>query len=380
MPRQARVGLLVLVGALIFLGALFLLAQQSKLFSDVYYVRSRFNDVAGLIPGANVNLQGVRIGRVESVDLPTRPGGPIEVLLAVDRAAADQIRRNTKAAVQTDGLVGNQIIALVPNKEAPGDRVPEGDYIQGIDPFSIAAVSERASASVDRLDAISETAGLIVQDVRNGEGSVGRLLYDPALYNSLTRTAAQTEALMATLNAQAAQLSEQTAAITASAQRVTEGLNGTVAGLTGTVNDVNVRLTTNQGTVGAFLNDRAVFERLVASADSLQALSSNLRAVTRNTEELTAWGALGAFRFAELMEAGKHNFLFKGYFERRGYQEQAPFEVRERALRLSQEEIERRQRALYEREQNLVRREAATGLRPATDTARSVGALPTGGR
>ncbi len=373
MPRQARVGLLVVVGALIFLGALFLLAQQTFLFSDTYYVRSRFNDVAGLIPGANVTLQGVNVGRVEEVSLPTRPGGPIEVLLAIDRDAANQIRRNTKAAVQTDGLVGNQIIALVPNKETPGDPVPEGDYIQGVDPFSIAAVSERASASVDRLDAISETAGLIVQDVRNGEGSVGRLLYDPALYNSLTNTALQTEQLMATLNVQAAQLAAQTQAITASAQRVTDGLNATVL-------DFNARLTGTQGTVGALLNDRAVFDRLVTSADSLSALSSNLRAITRNTEEMTAWGALGAFRFSELMEAGKHNFLFKGYFERRGYQEQAPFEVRERALRLSQAEIERRQRELYEREQQLVRREAATGLRPASDTARSVGALPAGGR
>ena len=373
MPRQARVGLLVIVGALIFLGALFLLAQQTFLFSETYYVRTRFNDVAGLIPGANVNLQGVNVGRVEEVALPSRPGGPIEVLLAINQDAAEQVRRNTKAAVQSDGLVGNMIISLVPNKEAPGDRVPEGDYIQGVDPFSIAAVSERASASVDRLDAISETAGLIVQDVRNGEGSIGRMLYDPTLYNSFVRTAGETEALMATLNLQASQLATQTSAITASAQQVTDGLNSTLV-------DFNTRLSGTQGTVGAFLNDRTVYDRLVSSADSLSALSTNLRAITRNTEELTAWGALGAFRFSELMEAGKHNFLFKGYFERRGYQEQAPFEVRERALRLSQTEIERRQREVYDREQALVRREAAAGLRPAADTARAVGAVaPVGG-
>ncbi len=373
MPRQARVGLLVVAGALIFLGALFLLAQQTFLFSDTYYVRTRFNDVAGLIPGANVTLQGVNVGRDEEVNLPNRPGGPIEVLLAINKDAANQVRRNTKAAVQTDGLVGSQIISLVPNKETPGDPVPEGDYIQGVDPFSIAAVSERASASVDRLDAISETAGLIVQDVRNGEGSIGRMLYDPALYNSFVRTAGETEALMATLNAQASQLATQTSAITASAQQVTDGLNATVL-------DFNTRLTGTQGTVGAFLNDRTVYDRLVSSADSLSALSTNLRAITRNTEELTAWGALGAFRFSELMEAGKHNFLFKGYFERRGYQEQAPFEVRERALRLSQSEIEQRQRELYEREQQLVCREAGAGLRPAADTARAVGVVaPVGG-
>jgi len=64
---------------------------------------------------------------------------------------------------------------------------------------------------------------------------------------------------------------------------------------------------------------------------------------------------------AEVMEAAKHNFLFKSYFERRGYQEQAPFEIRERAIRASQEEIERRQRELLDYEQRLRARAAAQG-------------------
>ncbi len=368
MPKQARVGVLVLIGALIFFGALFLLGQRSHLFSDTFFVRSQFFNVAGLQAGANVQLQGVNVGRVESIELPTRPGGKIMVLMAVDDKAARQIRRNTRAQIQADGLVGNQIVVLIPDL-TPGAAVPEGAVIDGVEPFSLAAVTDQFLASAQQLNAVAETAGLIVGDVRSGEGSVGRLLYDPGLYNALNRTASETEALMATLNQQAAMLGQQTGAVAASAERVTAGLQSTVS-------DLNARLTGTQGTVGAFLNDRAVYDRLTASADSLAMLTTNLRAVTRNTEEMTAWGALGAFRFAELMEAGKHNFLFKGYFERRGYQEQAPVEIRERAIRASLQTIEEQQRALYAREQELRRREAAAGLRPASDTARAAGINP----
>lgn len=365
MPKQARVGVLVLAGVLVFFLALFLLGQRSHLFSDTFFVRSEFFNVAGLQNGANVQLQGVNVGRVEGIELPRRPGGKIMVLMAVDEAAAPQIRRNTRAQIQTDGLVGNQIVVLIPDP-SPGAAIPEGAVIEGVEPFSLAAVTDQFLQSAQQLNAVVETAGLIVGDVRSGEGSMGRLLYDPGLYNALNRTATQTEVLMATLNQQAALLGQQTGAVTASAQRVTDNLNATVAGL-------NTRLTGTQGTIGAFLNDRAVFDRLTASADSLAALSTNLRAITRNTEELTAWGALGAFRFSELMEAGKHNFLFKGYFERRGYQEQAPFEIRERAIRASHQQIEVRQRELYSWEERLRRREIELGLRPASDTARAAG-------
>lgn len=365
MPKQARVGALVLVGVLIFFAALFLLGQRSHLFSDTFFVRSEFFNVAGLQSGAAVQLQGVNVGRVEGIELPRRPGGKIQVLMAVDKAAAPQIRRNTRAQIQTDGLVGNQIVVLIPDV-TPGAAVPEGAVIDGVEPFSLATVTDKFLESANQLNTVVETAGLIVGDVRSGEGSVGRLLYDPGLYNALNRTAAQTEALMATLNTQAAALGVQTGAITASAKGVTDRLNKTVA-------DLDTRLTGTNGTIGAFLNDRAMYDRLAASADSLSMLSTNLRAITRNTEELTAWGALGAFRFAELMEAGKHNFLFKGYFERRGYQEQAPLEIRERAIRASQQQIEVRQRELYSWEERLRRQEISLGLRPASDTARAAG-------
>lgn len=361
MPRQARVGLLVLVGAVLFLGAIFLVAQRTFLFSDTFFVRTQFFNVSGLIAGSNVQLQGLNVGRVEQITLPTRPGGKITVEMAIDQEAARQIRTNTRAQVQTDGLVGNQIVVLSADPN-PSAALPEGGVLVGLEPFSLTAVTDQALESVERLNAITETVGLIVQDVRNGEGSLGRILYDPALYNSVTRSAGTTEALLSSLNATAGGLQAQSAEITASAQRVTEGLNATVS-------DFNARINSRDGTVGAFLNDRALFDRLVGTADSLALLSNNIRAITRNTEEMTAWGSLGAFRFAELMEAGKHNFLFKRYFERRGYQEEAPFAIRERAIRASQQQIEERQRYLNEWEQRLRARDGGATSAPARASA-----------
>lgn len=371
MARSARVGALLVAGLLLFLVAVFVLANSKSLLSRTRTINTEFYNVSGLLTGSNVQYQGYNVGRVERITLPSRAGGKIRVEMKINDAAAHLIRANTRAQIQSDGLVGNQIITLVANPVA-APQVNDNGRIEGIEPFSIAAVTDRALESADRLDAITETVGLIVQDVRNGEGSLGRVLYDPALYNSLNRTTATTEELVATLNQQAVVLSATAQRVAGTAEEATQNLNltiqnlnrradGVMVNLDGTVANLNSKLDSRTGTVGRFLNDDAVYEQLLATADSLRGLSTSVRAVARNAEELSAWGALGAFRFAELMEAGKHNFLFKGYFERRGYQEQAPFEIRERAIRATQQEIEQRQRELLEYEQRLRARAAAQG-------------------
>lgn len=107
------------------------------------------------------------------------------------------------------------------------------------------------------------------------------------------------------------------------------------------------------------LNEDELYLRMLASADSVQSVTADLQAVINNLELTTSWSTLAAFRMAELMEAAKHNWLFKRYFEERGYMEQAPFEVRERAIEESYRQISDRQRELQDWEERLKTLEAA---------------------
>lgn len=347
MTRQARVGLLVLAGALLFMVALFTIANRTFLFSDTFFVRSTFYDVSGLLPGAPVRLQGVNVGRVESVRLPERPGNKIVVLMAIREDARPHIRTNTQAQVQTDGLVGSMIVTLVPAPN-PTEPVPENGEIPGIEPFSITNVTDQALSVVRRFNEAAEAFQLIMQDVRGGEGTIGRFLYDPALYSSLVQTADETQVLMRRLGQNAEQL-------VGVAQNATVGLDSLLA-----------KVNYGSGSLALLLNDPRMYETMLRASDTLLTVSSDIRNVTRNAEEMTAWGAVSAFRAAELTEALKENFLFKRYFERRGYTEQAPFEIREQAIRASHQEIEERQRELYEWEQRLRALQATLEARAAT--------------
>jgi len=66
------------------------------------------------------------------------------------------------------------------------------------------------------------------------------------------------------------------------------------------LNAISAKIDQGQGTIGALVNDRSVYDRM------------NKAVAQANT---------GAAAFSDDMEALKHNFLLKGYFDKRGYED-----------------------------------------------------------
>ena len=320
MSRQARLGLVILVGLLAGVGFLFVIASQGNLLSDTFTIRAAFNNVGGLQPGADVFYSGVPVGRVTAVQLPNAPGQPITVRMAVDEEVRPLIREDSRAAIQTDGLVGNVIVSLTAGS-AGLPQVAEGGLIEGVEPFAFTAVTDRLFASVSRFDSLTINLTGITTDIRSGEGTLGRFLYDEALYDATVGTTEEFQRTLQTFTVRADNL----VAVAEDASR--------------SVDAILAKVNTGDGTVARFLNDDDVYTAALATvaqlqegAAQLQTVSSDIRAITDRFNQAAGFATLGAFRFSENMEALKHNFLFRGYFEDRGYYEMAPFEVRERAL------------------------------------------------
>ena len=76
---------------------------------------------------------------------------------------------------------------------------------------------------------------------------------------------------------------------------------------TGHLNSVSAKIDAGQGTVGALVNDKQLYNNLAQTTTTLQ--STMVEAQTAVTD------------FQENMEALKHNFLLSGYFKKRGYED-----------------------------------------------------------
>ncbi len=341
MSRQARLGLVVLLGLIAAVGFLFVIASQGNLLARTFALRASFERVAGLKEGASVFYNGIAVGRVEEVALPESPGEPIMVRMQIDEEARNLIREDSRALIQTDGLVGNVIVALTDGtSEQP--QIAENGQIEGVDPFDLSQVSDRLFTSVARFDSVTVQLAGIMTDVRTGEGSLGRFLYDERLYDESVATTQELQVTLRNLSARA------------------DGLLAVADQASAGINSILQKVNTGNGTVARFLNEDEVYTTFLATATQLQAsaaqfqsVAADARGITDRFQNAAGWASLGAFRFSENMEALKHNFLFRSYFEDRGYYEMAPFEVRETAISETVDDLQEWERRLYRQQQEL---------------------------
>ncbi|MDX1531106.1 MAG: MlaD family protein [Rhodothermales bacterium] len=348
MSRQARLGLIVLAGVLAFVVALFVLANRTFLLSDTYRVKAQFNDVGGLLPGGPVQYQGIGVGRVEYVQLPDVPGGPITVGMAIREDARDLVRQDSRAVIQTEGLVGNMMVTLQ-GGSATEPIVAEGGTITGVDPFNFAQVTDRLFESVSRFDSVTVSLTGMMGDIRAGQGTLGQFLYDERLYEETVLTTQETRATLQRLGNQ------------------TDAIVGLVADASADLTQIIEKVNTGEGTLAQLINNDAIHTELLQAASAFSASAEDVETVTDRAEDAANWATLAMFRLAENMEALKENWFFKGYYERRGYREMAPFEIREQALEETYQTLEERERELYEWERRLAERSNELGVEVETE-------------
>ena len=377
MSRQARVGILVFAGLALFLVALFAIASRSFLFSNTFPLESEFENVAGLQSGAPVQYQGGSAGRVENVAFPDEAGGSFTVTMAIKEEVQHLINEQTIAQIKSQSLVGGNMMVVLVNPSAAElaggaelEPVEPGGQIRGQEPFSISETSDQLLATVDTFANVAVELQQIMQDVQSGEGSLGRFIYDDALYERSVATIEQAEAA-------AAETQQLMTNLSASAERITGSLETATSGFQQVLGKVN----RGEGTLGMLLNDDRAYTQFLAAADTLAASTQRLDNVLANAENATQWASLGAYRFSENMEALKHNFLFKSYFEERGYMEKADFEVRESAIEATYQDLEEWQRELNQREARLDELEtrldeAENGTEPPTASSQESAPAP----
>ena len=108
---ETAVGLFVLIGILCVGYLTVKLGKMEILGKDYYSVDAQFDSVAGLKVGANVEMAGVPIGKVEAIALaPERQVARVRLKIQSSVVLTD----DTIASVKTAGMIGDKYIKLSP--------------------------------------------------------------------------------------------------------------------------------------------------------------------------------------------------------------------------------------------------------------------------
>lgn len=122
---EALVGLIVVLVAIGFVSLAYSRTQAGNA-ADGYVLKARFTNVAGVSPGTDVRMAGIKVGKVARQSLDP---ASFQAVLDINIDKGLQLPIDSSAAITTEGLLGGTFIALTPGGETvmlkPGEEIVE---------------------------------------------------------------------------------------------------------------------------------------------------------------------------------------------------------------------------------------------------------------
>ena len=266
---QLKVGVIVLVSIVLLTTLLFLMTSSSGMgvFSHKITVVTYFENAAGAKEGAAVNLQGVTIGSVQTVQVvadPARKLTPVKVVMKLDTKYQSSLHKDSKAALSTVGVLGDTVVDIN-SQVATGPQLQDGDELKTLETPNLQDVVKASQGTIESLNVILAKMDTIVDNLQSGKGSIGQLINNDELYQKANKTVDELHTLTANLNAGKGSVGKLMTDDT-----MYNRLNSAAEKL----DNIATALNSGKGSVGKLLKDDTVYNNLnatLAHANSLLA-------------------------------------------------------------------------------------------------------------
>jgi phospholipid/cholesterol/gamma-HCH transport system substrate-binding protein len=268
---QLRVGLVIGVAVLVVGIAIYKLGQAANLFSKRYELIAFLPDANGLREGGSVMVAGQLAGTVKKIEfLPVDADTTrnLRLTLAVDAGVREQIRRDSRGKLRTLGLLGDKVFDITPG--TPRFRpLQDGDTVTVVPALDYEAVIAQASGAVTDLVALTKDMRVITGGLVKGEGTVGQLLTNRALYDQLNGTLSRANTMLARLQNPNGSVGRMLDDPT---------LYNRLVDVIGSTDSLVIALNSSRGSAGLLLRDTTLYHNLVGittGADSLMRALTN---------------------------------------------------------------------------------------------------------
>jgi phospholipid/cholesterol/gamma-HCH transport system substrate-binding protein len=193
---QLRVGLTVLFASVTLGVLIFVMSGTGGWFTSKITLRSYIDNAGGLRVGAPVRLAGVDIGNVTGVQIVQgRPMTPVEVTMKVNTKYLFSLRKDSVTLLSTAGILGETYVD-VDSSAAKGPAAADGDTLAAREQPDIQDVVRASQGTLQNMDSLLKRVDRIVAFIESGQGSIGKVIYDPALYNQLNATVTEFKGLV----------------------------------------------------------------------------------------------------------------------------------------------------------------------------------------
>ncbi|MDO3379658.1 MlaD family protein [Geoalkalibacter halelectricus] len=242
LTTEKKVGLFFLV-ALVALALLIEFVEEIRPFESQVEYHAYFDSLVGLNQGDPVRMAGVQVGKVRSIELEDYR---IKVVFRVQEGTT--VKEDSVVRVRQTNLLGGQFLGidfgsvgkpiLPPGSELPSEPTVNIDQmLTDLDRNLKIAMKDFSAFLQDgreQLAASGDRLASILTKVDEGEGTLGKLVNDPSLFDDIQLVAAN-------------------------------------------VAEISRRLEAGEGALGRMLTDDELYERATAALANIQEISDRIR-------------------------------------------------------------------------------------------------------
>lgn len=185
LSSQIKLGVFIIIALGLMAASVYFIGQRQQMFNKTFHLRAIFKDIGGLQIGNNVRFAGINVGVIENIQLITDT--TVQVDMQIDVKTQKYMKKNARAIVGSDGLMGNKILLILPG--AAGQLAFEdNDYIQTAQPLSMDEILLKVKLTSDNAASITSDLAVIMKNIRQGHGTIGKLLMDKRFANNVDQS------------------------------------------------------------------------------------------------------------------------------------------------------------------------------------------------
>jgi phospholipid/cholesterol/gamma-HCH transport system substrate-binding protein len=277
---QLRVGITVIAASLTLGFLLFLMSGTAGLFTPRITVKSYFDNAEGLRDGAPVRLSGVDIGNVTNIRIvpdKDKQITPVEVTMKLTTKYGYAMRRDSEISLETAGVLGETYLDI-DSSQAVGAPVQNGDTLPTQVHPDFNQVVRASQSTLQNMDALLKRADRILAFAESGKGSLGKLIYDPTLYNRFSATVADFQKIVEEVGNGKGSLGALI-----SRNEAYDKFIGTLDKMNGVIDDIQQ----GKGTAGKILKDPSLYDNANATIANLKKVTEDINAGKGTLGKLT---------------------------------------------------------------------------------------------
>lgn len=300
--KELKIGVVAILSIVAFYW-LFKFLQGENLFTSGKVVYATYHDVDGLLPTKPVNVNGLKVGRVEDIIIKEGNDSIYFIVKMVIEQDLD-FTVNSVAEIYEPGLMAGKMIKL--NLSYDGRLAKSGDTLVSANNQSLMTMlSNKLAPTQNRIDSVLVTlnsaldrfGSMADEETNQSLKSVLRQL-DATIYamgqtaNSLKETSDNTDILISNANKSIEGLTQDTRVLVGTSNstikkygEVADKINE--ANIEKTLNEINEattalsstlkRLESSEGTLNKIINDPQLYNNLNSTAENLNILMSDLK-------------------------------------------------------------------------------------------------------